>query len=327
MNATEVLKASKSVSSGLIGIFGTLTNIVSLSYFLRDDSPGGVGTKLLMLLNIFDLLVCVSASSVVLLDSVPANSLQLVALFNISQIMFRIATQCTGFTTCLLSITRTIAFQCPFYQVNNVMVGVAAGVHTFLVSCMEIVVLVLFWCGSEDSDVPIRALHAMNCTELTILSIIFVVVVSSNMFSVVKLVSQHPEGEIRRATITVVILSLLFCVFNMTFIAVLGCIVLNVELNEVLSWMTLWLALPLNSACNPIVYICRKQPMRFYLKQTFRRYFLCKKVDYKTTKNLVRYAAYSGMSRRGSLTNNVSRSNSPGHVSRSHSPGPHRTSL
>ena len=311
MNATQVLKTSKSVSSGVIGIFGTFSNILSLSYFLRDDSPGGVGTKLLMLLNIFDLLVCVSSTSVVLLDNVEASP-HIITATNISRLLFRITTQCTGFTTCLLSITRTISFHCPFYQLNQVAVGVAAAVHTTLISTINIVVLLLFWFSSDDSYVPLIALQAMNCTELTILSIIFVLVVCSNTISVVKLVSQEQEGEIRRATITVLILSVLFCVFNFSFIAVLGCIVVNVRLSEVVNWMTLWLALPLNSACNPLVYILRKQPMRFYIKQTFKKICVCRKVNY-TTKLLARYTAYSGMSRKGSVAsaaNNISRSNS-----------------
>ena len=55
----EVILKVVIVSSGLIGALGTVTNPISLSFFIKRCEKG-VSRGLFIFLNVFDLLVCVS---------------------------------------------------------------------------------------------------------------------------------------------------------------------------------------------------------------------------------------------------------------------------
>ena len=109
---------------------------------------------------------------------------------------------------------------------------------------------------------------------------IIVVVVVSSVVSVVKLLwSQAGLGEERvernrRATVTVIILSALFCFFNIMYVTLcvndiyihvngLG----NSPVLDFLSKLGFFIAIPLNSALKPGVYFARKQHMRDYVMQ------------------------------------------------------------
>ena len=274
MNAVEIIKTA---TSGLIGVVGTLTNLVSLTYFLRHDSRS-MGSKLLILLNTFDLFVCISATGVNVFHNVANASsgtpqLAFDKTTDIFRLLFRISTQCTGFTTCLLSITRTISFIKPFYRVDQVGIAAASAVHAALIALMETIVIFLFWTESGKCDI---AMNAMNIVELIVLTLIFVLVVCSNTFSVARLKivvrsQENMAGINKRATITVFILSVLFCTFNVTFIATYFCYVFMIRIPGTVFWIAMWLALPLNSACNPLVYIWRKEHMRQYLRREWHR--------------------------------------------------------
>ena len=274
MNAVQIVRTA---ASGMIGVVGTLTNLLSLSYFLRHDSRS-MGSRLLILLNTFDLFVCISATGVVVFfnmsnESSGATQTALDKTTDAFKLLFRISTQCTGFTTCLLSITRTISFIKPFYRVNQLGIAAASAVHATVIAAIETLIIVLHWTQSPKFA---RAMNSMNVVELIVLSLVFLLVVCSNIFSVVrlKIVVKSQEsmaGINQRATITVFILSVLFCSFNVTFIATYFCFVFNLPINETVYWIAFWLALPLNSACNPLVYIWRKEHMRTYLRREWRR--------------------------------------------------------
>ena len=274
MNAVQIVKTA---TSGLIGVVGTLTNLVSLTYFLRHDSRS-MGSRLLILLNTFDLFVCISATGVVVFHNVANAShgttqLALDKTTEVFKLLFRISTQCTGFTTCLLSITRTISFIKPFYRVNQLGIAAASAVHATIISLMETMVIVLYYTGSGAFDI---AMNSMNIIELIVLTLIFLLVVCSNTFSVARLKivvksQENMAGINKRATITVFILSVLFCSFNVTFIVTYFCFVFKITIDQTVFWIAMWLALPLNSACNPLVYIWRKEHMRTYIRREWRR--------------------------------------------------------
>ena len=275
MNAVQIVRTA---TSGLIGVVGTLTNILSLNYFLRHDSRS-MGSRLLILLNTFDLFVCISATGVVVFYNVANASggntqLALDKTTDIFKLLFRISTQCTGFTTCLLSITRTISFIKPFYRVNQLAIAAASVVHATVIALIETMVIILHWI--ENRKYAELAMNTMNIVELIVLSLIFLLVVCSNTFSVARLKivvksQENMAGINKRATITVFILSVLFCSFNITFIVTYFCFVFNIYIHETVYWIAFWLALPLNSACNPVVYILRKEHMRTYIRREWRR--------------------------------------------------------
>lgn len=274
MALTSVIRMVTSIG---IGVLGTFTNLFSLTYFFRNDSRS-VGSRLLILLNSFDLLVCISATGVTvfynLFNATTGHTkVRLDHTQEFCKLLFRISTQCTGFTTCLLSITRTISFIKPFYRVNQVAIAFSSAIHASLIAIIETTVIVLYWVKSDNFYL---AMDTMNYIELFVMSLIFVLVVVSNIFSVAKLkISQRNRERVaginKRATITVFILSILFCFFNVTFIATYYCFLLKIEVNDTFFWIAMFLALPLNSASNPLVYILRKEHMRVYIRREFNR--------------------------------------------------------
>ena len=102
---------------------------------------------------------------------------------------------------------------------------------------------------------------------------IIVAVMGSTAVSAAKLLKSKEElgegrmTENRRATVTVLTLSLLFCSLNLLYITIT---VLTLAGAGVPHWMKEvghYLLLPLNSAANPVVYFVRKQRMRTYAKK------------------------------------------------------------
>ncbi|XP_063674773.1 uncharacterized protein LOC134811677 [Bolinopsis microptera] len=269
MDAGEVLRV---VTSGLVGIVGTPANLVSLTYFFKHDRTT-LGSRLLILLNSFDLVVCISAIGVNVFYFLPSNASNLKTFDiteNIFKVLFKISIQCTGFTTCLLTITRSISLVKPFYQINQFRVATALLVHAIIISVMEILVLILRLTRSVPRDIFRKAWYIVLIVELVDLILIFLLVVISNIFSVASLrksqsIAVNNHAIAKQATITVFILSTLFCSLNLALIVILLCLSIEVSIPPTVSWIAMWLALPLNSALNPLVYIWRKEPLRRYL--------------------------------------------------------------
>ena len=83
----------------------------------------------------------------------------------------------------------------------------------------------------------------------------------------------------RKATWTVVILSVLFLVFNSILFADTWAIianpggVINEGRSESLMFYGLFLAIPFNSSINPIVYLTRRSDMRQFFKQEIQKFY------------------------------------------------------
>ena len=269
MNTGQVFKL---VTSGLVGIVGTPANIVSLTYFYKHDRTT-MGSRLLILLNSFDLLVCISAIGVNVFYNLGIHASNVETLYmaeDIFKVLFRVSTLCTGFTTCLLTITRSISLVKPFYEINQFRVATASLVHATIVAVMEILLLVLAETESVPWDFFSKAQNIVFIVELVDLTLIFLLVVISNIFSVASLrksqsIAVNNHAIAKQATITIFILSTLFCSLNLAFVVSLLCNSTKVSIPPTVSWFAMWLALPLNSALNPLVYIWRKEPMRRYL--------------------------------------------------------------
>ena len=75
----------------------------------------------------------------------------------------------------------------------------------------------------------------------------------------------------KRATVTVFLLCVLFCSLNAPLIVILLLSLLGYDMPSLIGWALLWIAAPLNSALNPIVYFYRKKQMRAYAKQSWTR--------------------------------------------------------
>ena len=271
------------VSSALISVCGTFANSLSLSYFIKKDNES-LGSRLLMLLNSLDLLVCVIATVTIL-------SFYVITNININRdvlhSLYQITVESTGFATCVLSVTRTIYLCFPFYKINGKAIVVATASFIVYLVIREVIALTvsvtgeLFW-----------YLDVYTYLIITSFTLIIIVVVGSNIISAMKLLKNN-EDELgarritelnRKMTVTVLILSVLFCSLNLVYL------VLQVVVH-VLFYLTLrrdipanfWtvfefaylIAIPLNSALNPIVYFTRKRGMRVYVNELWQKVTSC----------------------------------------------------
>ena len=254
-----------------------MTNSASMFYFVKKQDKT-LDDRLLMLLNSMDLLLCIFASTLSLLLQQDVNTF-VALIFYISMI------DGTAYATCLLSVTRTIRIASPFYQVKGKLL-VITGIIVFIVMEAASAAMVLI--------APLRYVYwgIMNylLARIVTTSLLILVVVSATVVAVYKLTRENLRGgegrvsrnnrinrNTRKVTWTVVILSTLFFFFNSIFLGITAFVVLFQSKGDVSVDMALFggafIAIPLNSAINPIVYMVRKSDMRQFFRQGFRSFF------------------------------------------------------
>ena len=252
-----------SISISICG-FGVLTNTASLIYFFKKGKKS-LGDKIITLLNSVDLLLCISAA----LLSSSLLSAYLKWLFYIFQLAYLCVVDGTSYTTCLLSVTRAIGIASPFYKIRGKLL-IAVGVTLFVV--MELAAsIVPVYTGAIQNDTAAKG-------RIVITVILMLVVFCATVVSVYKLMKKNTvqegrEGAARnnkKASWTVVILSTLFIVFNSIYIGttayILSAGAIGVYVVSIWFRSGTLIAIPLNSAINPIVYIVRRSDMRDFFK-------------------------------------------------------------
>ena len=276
----------KFIPSVAIAICGTITNALSLSYF-SSKAKRGLGNNLLMLLNFLDLSVCLSGLMKIGVERQnkavkskyqesdnPAEMLGEYEAWQtarvIAKLAYRTVVEGTAFVTCVLSVTRTIKFCFVFYKLKKKFVTMAVvGFFIYLIIRETIQAYFQYFVYMKKplDGYDIELGNWMRGTEIFI--VIFILMIS-NILSVVQLTvtknvadGEHETEAKKRATVTVIILSILFTTFNSML---LTAIVLETIMKIDLSWdFILWYSVPMNSAVNPIVYLIRIQPMRTHI--------------------------------------------------------------
>jgi hypothetical protein len=108
---------------------------------------------------------------------------------------------------------------------------------------------------------------------------LFVIVIISNFICMVKLCRTRPEriaAATRHATFTVGIISVLYCVCNGGFVYDrVSYAITHVLPSSLASIAFHSILLPLNSACNPVVYFVRKADMRLHLINKWKAVHSC----------------------------------------------------
>ena len=175
----------------------------------------------------------------------------------------------TAFVTCLLSVTRGIGIAFPFYQIKSKLL-VKVGIVVFIMMELSGVITSFL---TED-------IQGILISRIVMGSLMILVVVSATVVAVYKLTREDLQGAAgrvdtnnRKATLTVVILSTLFFVFNSIL---LGAEVVIFDGKDARStskfvisfaFFGLLIAIPFNSAVNPIVYLVRKSDMRQFFSE------------------------------------------------------------
>ena len=112
--------------TGTVAVFGTITNGISLSYFVKRRQEG-LGNRFLVYLNIIDTLVCCIAS-LMLSSTVLGTIPELVNVFFIYAAvvngLYRIAVEASCVITTYLCAIRTLSVILPLYRIKkNIIYG------------------------------------------------------------------------------------------------------------------------------------------------------------------------------------------------------------
>ena len=256
-----------------ICVIGTVSNVMSLSYFLVNWS-NKLGEKLLVLLNILDLLVCFTGTFYIAFWKFLEAHFIVETLFLMTYLMFL---ECTGFVTTLLTVVRTLASYFPFYEPKNKCITISF-VTFFLYTAIKGYRLVYYpnviIREGPEREKMIKLYDSMLLASLLLsISVVF----TANLLTVWKLLSSGNEVAAcavepsstqvnRHATITILILSTLFCFFNLLYSVVVCNVILgNETISPLFRNIVASAAVPMNSAVNPFVYFCRKKEMRRFL--------------------------------------------------------------
>ena len=245
------------------GVGGTISNALSLSYFLKKDRAT-LASKLMILLNSIDLLVCISALvyiaaiAVTFFSNVFGDGYVMVYLLH----WFYFLVTATAFATCLLSVTRTISLVSPFYEIRK-----KALAFSIIIYGMNLVF--------SRFVLPLLNFKVANIYMIVEMSLIILIVIISLIISVVKLQSGG-NNLANSATITIIIISGFFCAVN---IAYLASMIINTfksaiwnnqpprSVSFAFEYAT-FVGIPFNSTINPIIYFIRKKQIRDYVKST-----------------------------------------------------------
>ena len=239
-------------SSVLIAIFGTITNTMSLSYFIskimtnrrtrNSDTPT---IKIFAALNFCDLLISVMMAFLIF-DSFFKE-------LAVDYILYP-SVLVTGYLTCLLTAVRAIHLIFPLHVINWTAVKSLSATYTAIIGLTIVIKFVDF----EESKNTEEASVAVYI-QFALLVSLFLTVVLLNVISFGKLYLCKPsraETWRRTATVTVGIISLIYCVCNVGFVISFGwrtvsvLSFLRIPHDQLLMIITYYILLPLNSACS-----------------------------------------------------------------------------
>ena len=263
----------------LIAVLGTITNSLSLSFFIgllsSRSSPGhernNYGrstTKLFAALNLLDLMVCVSSTFVVL---------NFVIFKDEGLLMHALATVLrtllfgTAFLTSLLAVLRAINLTFRLYVIKWKIVIFSTVIYLVILIVSLSVYLILFIIYPEIFHSQLCKMIFSNF-EVFILVSTFLVIVLANAISLESIYFSDLQTTRwkRKATITVAILSAFYCICNIGYVVIL-CVVtyyhksLEAPVSQELIIIFYFIFLSLNSACNPVIYLTRRADMRSYV--------------------------------------------------------------
>ena len=245
------------LSTAVASLMGALANGVSLTYFWRNE-PKGMTNRLFMALSFWDFLVCLRKFIAVVYSVSDENGYT-------GSLLYVLLAYNTCFMTVIIAVTRAISISRPFYHIRGKMVVIAFAAFTVYMGTVK---LLLVYKGEVRNS---RLCQLLNIYEgLVFMTLTLVIVIAANIKCVMDLVRPGPIPVTkvnRNAVKTVFVLSVVFCLTN---IALLASILQHFRyvisgVQRAKHWtrkLGFDLCLILNSACNPIVYLIRKQKMR-----------------------------------------------------------------
>jgi hypothetical protein len=274
----------------VIACIGTITNTISISFFLRRISKN-LGSKFLVLLNSVDMVISIytvlaAGATVVLNHDGKSDKFPQYVLWFFS--IFELLIEFSGLVTSFLCGLRAISIKWPLYQISKSRVYAS-----FILVAMYSVTCKLILFHPSVREHSINKFYDKKFSITTIItfvnmsaSVLFVLICS--VFTVRALQKVRPElaGERSdrndKATKMVLLLGLLFLIFNSTWLSVLAydLRVGNFSDSAEVTSMIIFVTISANSSVNPIVYMTRNEEMNRYVKEAVSKVtnvILCKK--------------------------------------------------
>ena len=268
--------------SGVISGIAILTNTSSICFFFRAKNKG-LGSVLLMLLNFLDLLLSFSATLMALFTTFAFNDTSgrwCLLAAAVCEALWRSLALGAGFVTLILSMTRCISICFPFFQIRVRVILV----WTVVFISVTLGIYQAYKIGHVISHVAFAYSH------LVVAGSLILAVLSSDAILIAKLwrrgrkssakrkcqsesLLHSWKGQNRQVTITVLILSAVFCTLNFFDFAayLIGTLwYMRGTVAPIYEEFTVKgiyaIAIPLNSAVNPIIYFTRKRSMRQFIR-------------------------------------------------------------
>jgi hypothetical protein len=282
-NVEEDMKATEKYGFPIclvIVCVGTITNSISISFFLRRANEN-LGSKFLVLLNSVDMVICIYTIFVVVatlelskgqnLGDDEKQNIVVVWFYSI----FELLIEFSGLVTCFLCGLRTISIKWPLYQISKSKVYASFVLVSIYFAIGKLILLHPY--VREDALKE----YMENRFSITLMisfvnmsvAVLFVLICSS--FTARALQKTRPElaGERSdtndKATKMVLILALLLLIFNSTWLSALAYeLTAGNKDSEDLTTMITFLIIATNSTVNPIVYMTRNREMNKYVKQS-----------------------------------------------------------
>ena len=196
----------------------------------------------------------------------------------IMALWFQLLVGATAFSTVLLSITRTISLLKPFYEINQKVIVASIALYWI---CVLLIYFLVF-----RIDMWVVVIYTM--AEL---SLFIMIVATCSLLCVVKLRSNNnlsnTDSTRRRATVTILIISILFCIVNTAYLVgtlyawlFLAPMVESGETIKaaelfMINLYTSFVGVPLNSTINPLIYFARKKEMRAHINTSCLWFWCC----------------------------------------------------
>ena len=256
---------------GMIPVLGTVANSLSLTYFIKTRRNRQITiSRLFILLNTFDLMVCISGTAELLSNLWKSESSSFASRVLLGILLTSV--QLTWFCTCLLAITRAINITLPLhFHINWKIVNVATAIYG-LIALSSGVLQVLDHFPEHFSN---AVEDKVEVVEFILLAVMYFLILVSNIVCVVMIYAHAHRAENspwepkREATVTVLILSVCFLLLNTGFMVRYGMDALQTKSNFLhfpFSFLIFdRVLLLLNSAVNPVVYFFRNTELRLWL--------------------------------------------------------------
>ena len=260
------------ISSGMVSTFGIAGAVCNMTYFRSEKyqlHTAETSTRhLYKMLNMFDFAVCASTIFFLLHGSLLLfpEEFKIPSGYWIFYMVMNVAVEITGFITCMLVVARFI---------NTVW-------SSYLLDCFAMTIAVVIFgaiaAGTETGPYVFSTNYkAAFILKFLLLGLIFLVVIGLNLVTLTKLDSvqseEHNVEERKQTTHSVMLLSILYCLlnFNNLLILVDGIAGDSFNLPEKFRIISIYVVLPLKSACNPVLYFARNEEMRMWMSNQWRK--------------------------------------------------------